>query len=100
VRIARSPAGTPGGRAPALGTGREDDAVRVLYLIGAALPLAVLLGYYGWEPGRRSGLDVSDGDAMRATAWLGALWPFVLVAVAVFAFPFAVSWTIGRFSDA
>jgi hypothetical protein len=71
----------------------------VLYLIGAALPLAVLLGYYGWEAGQ-TGLDISDGEEMRAAAWLGALWPLVLVAVAVFALPFAVAWTVRRFSDA
>jgi hypothetical protein len=70
-----------------------------LYLIGAALPLAVLLGYYGWEAGR-TGLDVSDGPEMRAAAWLGALWPLALVAVAVFALPFAVSWTLRRLCDA
>jgi hypothetical protein len=71
----------------------------VLYLIGAALPLAVLLGSYGWEAGR-TGLDASDGQEMRAAAWLGVLWPLVLIAVGVFALPFAVSWTIRRFSDA
>jgi hypothetical protein len=71
----------------------------VLYLIGAALPLAVLLAYYGWEAGRTR-LDISDGEEMRAAAWLGGLWPLVVVAVAVFAVPFAVSWTWRRFSDA
>jgi hypothetical protein len=71
----------------------------VLYLVGAALPLAVLLAYCGWEAGR-TGLDISDGQEMRAAAWLGALWPLVLVALAVFAIPFAVSWTLRRLSDA
>jgi hypothetical protein len=71
----------------------------VLYLIGAALPLAVLLAYYGWEAGR-TGLDISDGEEMRAATWLGVLWPLVLVAVAVFAVPFTVAWTWRRFSDA
>jgi hypothetical protein len=71
----------------------------VLYLVGAALPLAVLLGYYGWEAGR-TGFDISDGQEMRAAASIGLLWPLVLVALAVFALPFAVSWTWRRFSDA
>jgi hypothetical protein len=71
----------------------------VLYLIGAALPMAVLLGYYGWEAGRTA-LDITDGDEMRAAVWLGVLWPLVVVAVAMFAVPFTVSWTLRRFSDA
>jgi hypothetical protein len=69
------------------------------YLIGAALPLAVLVAYYGWEAGR-TGLDISDGEEMRAAAWLGLLWPLVLVALAMFAVPFAISWIVRRFSDA
>jgi hypothetical protein len=68
----------------------------VLYVIGAALPIAALLGYYGWEAGR-TGLDISDGEEMRAAGWLGALWLLVLVAVVVFAVPFAISWTLRRF---
>lgn len=71
----------------------------VLYLAGAALPLAVLLGYYGWEAGR-TGFDISDGEELRAAAWLGVLWPLVLVALAVFAVPFAISRTLRRISDA
>jgi hypothetical protein len=71
----------------------------VLYVIGAALPLAVLLTYYGCEAGR-TGLDISDGEEMRAAGSLGVLWPLVLIALAVFAVPFAVSWTLRRFSDA
>jgi hypothetical protein len=71
----------------------------VLYLIGAAVPLVALLGYYGWEAGR-TGLDISDGEEMRTAAWLGLLWPLVVVALAVFALPLVVARTVRRLSDA